>query len=85
MVKVCLKIYICPIIRYGGSISHDPYKAINLKLLLYLFELMSGLKINYQKSEIYLVGGDNILANYYSSLFGCQVGTLTMKCLDFTK
>jgi hypothetical protein len=28
-------------------ISHDPEKAINLKLLLYLFELMSGLKINY--------------------------------------
>jgi hypothetical protein len=28
-------------------ISHDPEKAINLKLMLYLFELMSGLKINY--------------------------------------
>jgi hypothetical protein len=30
-------------------ITHDPEKAINLKLLLYLFELMSRLKINYQK------------------------------------
>jgi hypothetical protein len=28
-------------------ISHDPEKAINLKLFLYLFELMSGLKTNY--------------------------------------
>jgi hypothetical protein len=27
-------------------LSHDPAKAINLKLLLYLFELTSGLKIN---------------------------------------
>jgi hypothetical protein len=27
-------------------ISHEPDKAVNLKLLLYMFELMSGLKIN---------------------------------------
>jgi hypothetical protein len=33
-------------------LSHDSDKAINLKLLLYLFELMSGLKINYQQREI---------------------------------
>jgi hypothetical protein len=42
---------------------------------------MSGLKINYQKSEIFLVGGDNIIADSYSSLFGGQVGTLPMKYL----
>lgn len=29
--------------------THDPSKAVNIKLLLYLFELMSGLKINYLK------------------------------------
>jgi hypothetical protein len=62
-------------------ISHDSEKALNLKLLLYLFELMSGLKINYQKSEIFLVGGDNNTAEFYSSLFGCQVGTFPMKFL----
>jgi mannosylglycoprotein endo-beta-mannosidase len=62
-------------------ISHDPEKAINLKLLLYMFELMSGLKINYQKSEIFMVGGDNTTIEYYSSLFGCQVGSLPMKYL----
>jgi hypothetical protein len=38
-------------------ITHDFEKAINLKLLLYMFELMSGLKINYQKSEIFLLVG----------------------------
>jgi hypothetical protein len=59
-------------------ITHDPKKAINLKLLRHLFELMSNLKINYQKSEIYLVGGHNIIADTYSSLFGCQVGALPM-------
>jgi hypothetical protein len=62
-------------------ISHDSEKALNLKLLLYLFELMSGLKINYQKSEIFLMGGDNNTAEFYSSLFGCQVGTFPMKYL----
>jgi hypothetical protein len=62
-------------------ITHDPQKAINLKLLIYVFELMSGLKINNQKSEIFLVGVDNIIADYYSSQFGCQVGTFPMKYL----
>ena len=28
-------------------IEHNPEKALNLKLLLYMFELMSGLKINF--------------------------------------
>jgi hypothetical protein len=73
------------IIQYADDtvicISHDPEKAINLKSLLYLFELISGLKINYQESEIFLVGGDNIIVESYSSLFGCQVGSLPMKYL----
>ena len=38
-------------------IEHDPDKAVNLKLLLYIFELMCGLKINFQKSEILTMGG----------------------------
>jgi hypothetical protein len=62
-------------------ITHDPKKAINLKLLLYLSDLMSSLKINYQKIEIFLVGGDNLTVDSYSSLFGCQVGNLPMKYL----
>ena len=41
-------------------IEHDLEKAMNLKLLLYMFELMSGLEINFQKSEILCVGGMTI-------------------------
>lgn len=37
--------------------EHDKDAAINLKLLLYVFELMSGLKINFLKSEVLCVGG----------------------------
>jgi hypothetical protein len=40
-------------------LQHVPEKAINLKLLLYTFEMMSGLKINYLKSEFITIGGDN--------------------------
>ena len=40
-------------------IQDDIDKAINLKLLLYMFELMSGLKINFLKSEVLCVGGDD--------------------------
>jgi hypothetical protein len=32
--------------------------AINMKLLLYIFECMSGLKINFEKSETILVLDD---------------------------
>jgi hypothetical protein len=32
-----------------------------VKLLLYLFEQMSGFKINFEKSELLLVGDDNDL------------------------
>jgi hypothetical protein len=74
-----------PIMQYADDtvlcFSHDLEKALNIKLLLYLFELMSGLKINFQKSELFLIGGDNIIADQYSSMFGCQVGSLPMKYL----
>jgi hypothetical protein len=36
--------------------SHDPDKAINLKLLLYMFELMSGLKINFLRARFSPLG-----------------------------
>jgi hypothetical protein len=62
-------------------LSHDPEKAVNLKLLLYLFELMSGLKIKILKSEIFTINADNETTRFYSDLFNCQVGQLPMKYL----
>ena len=62
-------------------ISHDVEKAKNVKLLLYLFELMSGLKINFDKSEVFTIGGDNNIDQLYAEMFGCQVGKLPMKYL----
>jgi hypothetical protein len=44
-----------------------------VKLLLYIYEQMSGLKINFEKSEIILIGDDNELAVRYAELFNCQI------------
>ena len=61
--------------------EHYEEAAVRLKLLLCIFELMSGLKINFLKSEILCVGGDdNILASY-AELFNCQIGHFPMKYL----
>jgi hypothetical protein len=46
-----------------------------------MFELMSGLKINYLKSEIVVIGGDNEIAKLYSEMFNCQMGLLPLKYL----
>ena len=62
-------------------IDHDLEKDVNMKLLLYIFELMSGLKINFQKSEILCVGGDDETLKAYADIFGCQIGHFPMKYL----
>jgi hypothetical protein len=36
--------------------EHDLQKVVNMKLILCLFEQLSGLKINFHKSEIYCFG-----------------------------
>jgi hypothetical protein len=38
-------------------LDHDFEKARDMKLLVYLYEQMSGLKINFEKSEVMLLGG----------------------------
>ena len=35
-------------------LEHDLAKAVNLKLVLSVFEQLSGLKINFHKSEVFL-------------------------------
>jgi hypothetical protein len=55
-------------------LEDDMDKARNVKLLLYMFEQMAGLKINFEKSEVLLVGGDNEVAVRYANLFNYQIG-----------
>jgi hypothetical protein len=55
--------------------------ARNLKLLLYYYEIMLGLKINFTKREVVVVNGDEDIANCYAEIFNCQVGHFPIKYL----
>jgi hypothetical protein len=55
--------------------------AINLKFILCLFESMSGLKINFHKSEILCFGKTKEIDYLYADIFTCPIGSLPMKYL----
>ena len=55
--------------------------ARNMKLLLYLYEQMSGLKVKFSKSEVLLVNGDEHKAMQLAELFNCQTGLFPVKYL----
>jgi hypothetical protein len=55
--------------------------ARNLKFILCLFENMSGLKINFHKSEIYCFGNAKEIEDLYTDIFTCPIGNLPMKYL----
>jgi hypothetical protein len=55
--------------------------ARNLKFILCLFEQMSGLKINFHKSEIYCFGEANEVKELYANIFTCPISNLPMKYL----
>jgi hypothetical protein len=40
-----------------------------------MLEVMSGLKTNFSKSEVFSVGADNDITSTYADMFNCQVGT----------
>ena len=62
-------------------LSHDLAKATNMKLLLCLFEQLSGLKINFHKSEIFCFGKAKEHEAEYSQLFGYDVGKFPFRYL----
>lgn len=62
-------------------LKDDIEVARNMKILLYLYEQMSGLKINFSKSEILLINGDNNKSIQYAELFNCVSGSLPVKYL----
>jgi hypothetical protein len=65
-------------------LKHDLDKARNMKMLLYMFEQMSELKINFEKSEIVVIGNDDNVAISYVEAFNCQIGAFPLKYLGGT-
>ena len=62
-------------------LEHDLEKAVNMKLNLAFFEQLSGLKINFHKSEVFCFGKANDFQEEYRCIFGCEVCSLPFKYL----
>jgi hypothetical protein len=73
------------IVQYADDtivcLKHDVEKARNVKLLLYVFEQLSGLKINFDKSEILTICGDHSMALSYARIFNCQIASFPLRYL----
>ena len=67
------------VIMVGG----DPDSIRNLKFLLYCFEWMTGLKINYPKSEMITFGMDDSEQQHIANTLNCNVGKMPMRYLSF--
>jgi hypothetical protein len=62
-------------------LDHNIEGARNLKLLLYMYELMAGLKINFHKSEIMVINDEENWTTFYAEMFNCQIGSFPIKYL----
>jgi hypothetical protein len=72
-----------PLVRrwYNIFLDHDLEKALNMNLILCIFEQQFRLKINFHKSEILCFGKAKYEEEHYKNLFGCEFGTLLFKYL----
>ena len=61
--------------------EHDLAKARNRKLVFCLFEQLSGLRINFNKSELFCFGRAKEEQDEYRQLFGCEMGSLPFSYL----
>ena len=59
--------------------DHNLEQAHNMKTILCAFEQLSGLKINFHKSEIFCFGAAKNYENHYMGLFGCNWGTFPIR------
>lgn len=73
------------ILQYGEDtilfVKHNLEQANDLKLVLCAFEQLSGLKINFHKSELYCYGKAKEEESEYVALFGYGPATLPFKYL----
>ena len=87
---------VVPHLAQGGGVTHlqyaddtmiltvcDDASIVNMKFLLYCFEWMSGLKINYHKSEDTVFGVNENREWEIVSMLNCKVSELPIKYLGF--
>lgn len=61
--------------------DHDLAKAENIKHLLLAFEKVSGLRIDYHKSELFCFGQTRDEESQYINMFGCKGGEYPFRYL----
>jgi hypothetical protein len=59
--------------------EHAMKRAVNMKLILYIFDQLSGLKINFHKSELFYLGKAKDMEQQYMKIMGCKSGVLPMR------
>ena len=64
-------------------LQDDVEVAQNMKFLLYLYENMSGLKINFTKSEVIMISQDNEQSLRYAEMFNCATGAGQLNIWEF--
>lgn len=62
-------------------ISFDAKQVIVTKILLYCFEEMAGMKINYHKSEVFIVGLERLEIEEVAKMLNYPIGEFSMKYL----
>jgi hypothetical protein len=61
--------------------KHDLDQAVSMKLILTISKQLSGLKINFHKSDFFCFGKAKEDEQQYKQIFGCEVGSLPFKYL----
>jgi len=73
------------IVQYADDtilfMEDDLDKAKNPKTVLYAFKKLSGLKINFHKSELFYFGEAKEKVDAYVALFGCKEGVIPFRYL----
>lgn len=73
------------ILQYANDtiifLKHDVVGARNMKMLLYMYEMMARLKINFNKSEVVMIIDLDNWGNTYADIFIYQVGFFSIKYL----
>lgn len=62
-------------------LKHHIVGASLMKILLNLFERLTSLKINFNKSEVLMINDESNWGQTYAEIFNCQVGVFPIKYL----
>lgn len=67
--------------RHDAPFEPDLHSIASIKLLLITFELLSGLKINFLKSEVITIGMGQQESRHAANLLNCKLGGFPIKYL----